>query len=53
MLCKIFKTIFLISDNSMIVLYKSEKLFMTLKYIDSIEEAEKELNRFANLLGME
>ena len=53
MLCKIFKTIFLISDNSMIVLYKSEKPFMTLKYVDSIEEAEKELNRFANLLGME
>ena len=52
MLCKIFKAIFLISDSSMIVLYKSEKPFMTLKYIDSIEESEKELNRFANLIVM-
>lgn len=52
MLCKIFKTIFLISDNSMIVLYKSEKLLIILKYVDSTEEAEKELNRFANLIVM-
>ncbi|MDD3286225.1 MAG: hypothetical protein PHI14_01865 [Bacteroidales bacterium] len=47
------KHISVASDKYKIVLYKSGKPYMTLKYVDSIEEAEKELNRFANLLGME
>ncbi len=47
------KHISVASDKYKIVLYKSGKPYMTLKYVDSIEEAEKELNRFVNLLGME
>ena len=37
-----------------IVLYKSQNIpLLTLKYASTIEEAEKELERFGKLLGME
>ena len=47
------KSISFASDKYKIVLYKCGKPYITLKYIDSIEEAEKELNKFASYLGME